>query len=1236
MSNIAQLVVYNAHNGTFVEIPKPIRFHTLQNLKEFLLESFSDHPTAKNEDIFLLSSFGIKLNFHTINEMSHLYYYDRHLFDNSALKEEALRYYNSSDNSRENSSANTINREEISDFSFITETEEKKISASFTLYEHWARGVLQQTTRDLKNCDLLIKKINHIFKSLNIIFQFISNFIKSAEKSFGAQYASIKLLWTKSLRNSWQQHYNVLKRLPAVQFSNSKQLKLSGLLIESDFVDAAHFVNENLPIIVERFNFLSSTMNSINAGTMEIDKMIERLRAMSAQNFKGYDSEKKLLADEIEKFNKAFQEDTQLFHTVPKREQRVIYIQQKEMALNFLAAAQNIHSYLDTLYSFHKNLVIESVPIFQAIARLQMNAVALRNDSKLISILTTPVTATALVDSNAVSPIPNSTGVTRASTATGAKAVEGSSDDLLNQVKQAEDCLSMTVDLPLLFGFTIIEKRRQFEWRDFFLKGLVNNISEQLTVVIEQEKSFQSLWIKKFGNYIRNLSPDADLLPQIPAVDVTLVNGDFSKRPNNIFAWIDAAQDMAREDILQYIELLKKNRFEKFASILEKNYKDMCNSTVQMSRMARVVSSIGAHAHLGLLKSEVKRIGDGGTGSIVDDGGTADYDMNLVEGLKLRIRKLENLLHQNQFKNLNNWPVVRSDHVPQTGQMSLIVSNSKESAPAQNPLKFLQKGISSPEVPTVKTPKVVLDASTTIDKHLDNIRLRRESNDLLQKNIDLQNRNKELELIKRELELKNKDLELQNKDLEDKNKEMAKSILDLEKTNNDQKLRIENLDNNINEKTASYDEELKQVRLTLENAENEKGLITSKLNDVQLESQKNLEDLESLRVEFTAVKAEMHDLVKIKSELLTNMLEKEQDYASEKADFQRKISDLSSDLDQKTDDFENLMEHMQTKVQSAEHLLETVNLTLHKLFEAIEKLSIVNIDYFREFCLVMQSMGLLLVSEPRKEDGKMEYRIKRVKGLRTKNFDEPDSDHLPVMKTTVIKDVDDAFFWLQTVKEKISKVDAENSDRIDSKVTEDAELLIEVQCSALLKIFSEFLSSGAGADGNEPSLLEKALKTISFKENVQLQTHENKLCLDEGFFYNGIIKRFSDVEGYAKKLTKENKMKAAELTRSMKSQNEKISINNFHEGDLVLFLPTVQNSDSEDDDQTPWTAFNIDAPHYFLDLKSQPEQNSKEWVVNRITKIVAQEVTLDNVSDKSQNPYSLSAGECWYLVLTEP
>lgn len=1195
-SSIARLIVYNAHNGEAIEIPKPIRFHSLQSFKAHILDEFSLRASIDN--IFLLTPFGLKFHFQMADECTEVYFYDRRLFEKSIDEAEALRYIHST----EVLLSRDVAPESFELLNETNETSETRMSEILKSYDQWARALLQQTSRSHRSCDLLITRINSIFKSLNIIFQFFSNFVKASERSFGAHYASIKLLWTKSLRHTWSAWFSSLKSLPDISLKNSKPIVLSKLLEENTLNAAATFLDQYLPLVVDHFNSLSGIMNSINEGTLEIDKMIESLRVDSNSKFSDYEANKKLLMAEIDSFRTAFVEDSPLF--LNKQSQRGLCSKHRELSKGVFEASLQVFNHLHRLEKFYKQLVLGSVPIFQAIALLQLKAVNLRNESK------------TLMQSS------DQTNHSLPKSVIAHQKVEVTCE-LVEKVKKAEDTLSMTVDLPLLFGFTIIEKRRQFEWIDFFQKGLIHNLTEQLTIVIEHEKSFQTLWMKKFGHYIKNLNGTLDLMPQIPVVDVTLINGVQDSPLNNFISWTGAL-DLEREDILNYIGVLRENKYEKFVGILETNYKDMIQSTNHMNQMSKLVSSLSYVPSDSAMKSQALKKG---SEKEIEQG---NIDSNLVAGLKSRIRKLENLLHQNQFQDLSNWPVVRTELVASNAQMSLIVSNEKETR--QNFLKFLQKSYSSPDYKTHSTvPKVprvskVLDASITIDKHLDNIRLRRESAELLTYNQELVVKSQTLMSTNQLLASENEKLSSENKRLLDSNSELKEATIE-------QESRIHRLEEELQKMKSSeklLNSELLELKnkLSIEEKEKKEALLNIQKKDDEYRA-----DRESLQVELASSKAENQELVKIKSELLTNMMDKEQDFASERSDLQREINDLNLGLDQKSQDFDNLLETVQNEEERTELLLHSLNDILQTLFDAIEELSKVIITYFREFCLVTQSMGLLLVKEPRQEDGQLEFRIRRVKGLRTKNPDDTETESTPSMKSVVIGDIDEAFSWLQTARKDLinSKVTTV-PDSYDQSSSRGTKLQItETQSHALIDVISNFLDPKD--DGL--SLLDRAVKLISFTENVQLQSHDKKPPVDEGFFYNGIVKRFSDVEGYAKKLTKENKAKTIELSKLLKVQNDKITINNFHEGDLVLFLPTAQSSDSDDDERTPWTAFNINAPHYFLDLESQPKEATKEWIVNRISQIIPHEVTEENINDKDLNPYSLRIGDTWYSVLTK-
>lgn len=67
------------------------------------------------------------------------------------------------------------------------------------------------------------------------------------------------------------------------------------------------------------------------------------------------------------------------------------------------------------------------------------------------------------------------------------------------------------------------------------------------------------------------------------------------------------------------------------------------------------------------------------------------------------------------------------------------------------------------------------------------------------------------------------------------------------------------------------------------------------------------------------------------------------------------------------------------------------------------------------------------------------------------------------------------------------------------------------------------------------------------------------------------------------------------ITSHQKSR-QKISYRNFNAGDLALFLPT-SNANSP-----AWAAFNVGAPHYFLDMKGV-DTDGKDFLIGRIQEI---------------------------------
>lgn len=75
-----------------------------------------------------------------------------------------------------------------------------------------------------------------------------------------------------------------------------------------------------------------------------------------------------------------------------------------------------------------------------------------------------------------------------------------------------------------------------------------------------------------------------------------------------------------------------------------------------------------------------------------------------------------------------------------------------------------------------------------------------------------------------------------------------------------------------------------------------------------------------------------------------------------------------------------------------------------------------------------------------------------------------------------------------------------------------------------------------------------------------------------------------------------------------------------------MFLPT-RNSTGK-----PWAAFNINAPHYFLNSDDTTSTSSKEWIVARIVSITE---NVANENNADSNPYALAHGLKYYTLQVE-
>lgn len=1205
MSDLQYLLVYNSHNGSHIRIPKPIRFHTLVDFKRHIAQELNVDPI---ETLFILSSFGIKLNFLLINDFSDIFVYDRRLFTpkpdipvlQAHLEQNAI-----------------LPVDELPDPPHISDSSDSQNIVY--LYEDWAATAASCSSRLADKSRNCIKHINVMFRSLNLIYLFCTNFVNDIQKSFNNYFSYIKLLHYKTLQKTWPAHFAQLAKFSRVQLQG-KEFNLVTFLDERKLKSMGQFAGKHLPRVVKKFNDMSTIITNVSGEQEIVLKLFESLRDQSIAAFKDVDID--IAVSNIQQCVGAI--------TKPPTPRRpLLEVDMRRECSQATTIVAGMLRNFKTLVRFKLKLATDCLKVFSTIASLQKQMVDVKDNLKS---MTMPGIKSADDD-----------GITY---------------ELINEIKQSEDYMSLTVDLPLIFGYMLIEKTREKEWNEVYSRGIVSNVSEQLSCLISHEDQARKIWIRKFGRFLEMVS-EKPIQVSLPSIDVTLVPAKQDEFVTLLGVQVD------RADIARYIKVLETFPPTKaFATMVEKQFQDLVRQSSNLQKVSRVVSSIATVTKLD--NNEIAK--PASKGSITterdgeekrpDTGGSqqdifAAFDAELVDGLKQRIKKLESLLHLQLYTNVNGWPVTHGSRVGNEVdvKMSLIVDQKTAGGSPRKPAM----GDARPQVLT--DPKLLLQRRSTsdanaksqlqsrlldssgIDKHLDNIRLKKE-------NAGFANRISTMEACNAELTEENNMLKALTKQKTDEVvalEAMKNSLVRDEETKNSEIVRLhEELECKKNEHYAETNELRSEIETLKAAAQaqaqsKEHELTLAKYETTFVELKEKSEEAETKSIDLAGqvanltlltqqLKDDLKDEFATKTELASGFSAKEAGYVHERSALELKIEALLTMINEKTQDHERLKEVTLAQQKSHESLIELFSTLVRKLIELIMRLVNLNYDSFVEFCLALESMGLLLV----KEEGC--YRVSRVKGLRSKNETSDDLEEIDKPPASTIVD---------EFKQKVAG--------LSSLLTGDVEQL-DASLSRL-----HIQESGNGSDGpslandsmqlierlhalhDESSPLIEFFTEISFKHNVQIRDDKSHR---QHFFVNAISKRFKDVEGFAKRQAKESKSKQVIVDRLTTKLSSSISVNNFQPKDLALFLPTRVECDPgqlSDILVKPWAAFNVGAPHYFLRNSGSglTSIEGREWMVARITSVSESRVTHENYSDVTQNPFQLSVGILWFLVEAE-
>ncbi|CAN8099032.1 unnamed protein product [Discula destructiva] len=145
-------------------------------------------------------------------------------------------------------------------------------------------------------------------------------------------------------------------------------------------------------------------------------------------------------------------------------------------------------------------------------------------------------------------------------------------------------------------------------------------------------------------------------------------------------------------------------------------------------------------------------------------------------------------------------------------------------------------------------------------------------------------------------------------------------------------------------------------------------------------------------------------------------------------------------------------------------------------------------------------------------------------------------------------------------------------------------------------------------------------------------------AFDMDAFTETVYKRVKDIEHLARKLQRDARSYREKAHVYQRASHDKVTVKNFKENDLVMFLPT------RNEESGAWAAFNVGHPHYFLREQREHDLRNKDWLLARISRIQERVVDLsksnqgsgtaenESLDGENDNPFDLSDGLRWYLI----
>lgn len=841
----------------------------------------------------------------------------------------------------------------------------------------------------------------------------------------------------------------------------------------------------------------------------------------------------------------------------------------------------------------------------------------------------------------------------------------------IRTTEEEQAIIARVVDMPYLYGALLFELIRRQEWIKS-MKSHVSKTAETMAQWREDEIKRRTKWIRQLGGSLGMLKriggggtscfgENSD----VPKVDITIINSNETKVYN-----------LSRKDMDDYMQLLlslnimedhaeltklisksdKQNPFSEAVSIVQQQFVQQPQQPNPQQLLRRKslfkegnLSEYAQTQSTTLSKSiSLKSIDNNSNSSNSQSSNTDATTALKIQAYETRIRKLEDLLQRNQLRSawpnkfkLNNSPPAEANSNPESKADSFEADRKL----LMEKIEKLQKDLTEKDSEIEKlqaSNKEYISQLENKNHSLEEARMMK--SDLM---ANLSTKESEFNAERRSLREELSQAKSRNDDLEIELEREMKACSDLEE-------KLRQISKQKQSIAANQHRSLINERKMRLSAERRLRKLQARYNSIRFTAQ----DLSQRLLTFTIRANDMLECLGLqvskeydddKKALLTFKIQRVKGLGRRARSALSTVANTSADLEESANNNDTNQEVSTTKSTSlskSNSLKFTASTLSNRDANAGKGLAVVSTKF------TLSRQGLV---KPVEIDPSVLYWI---------DSDNDSEDGSEENDSSYAEDSEEETNINSDNDEKSSNILSEEKNSETDSILSNAEstsssLLVvqkngpsssvltpsplhnegsnknkqpasQVQNNKATSQFNHFGPSQAQKKKSKSNSTTKAdSNTISAENHIEARYQKflNTIYMDYDLLRDSVAQRFGDVENFARRLQKEVRLyRERSFTNEQLSRN-KISFKSFKLGELALFLPTRNPARSPN----PWAAFNVDAPHYFLNPKPEHHLESREWLVARITKI--EERIVDRSSGKEEhNPFGLSDGVRWHLL----